>query len=100
MAADWYCDINGEQHGPLTAVQLKQLAVAGKLQPAHPVWKEGMTQRVPAKSVKGLFDSPAEAATPAAGGAKQSAAAPAAKPKEEEDLVEFEMVEESVEDLV
>jgi uncharacterized protein DUF4339 len=94
MAADWYCDINGEQHGPLTALQLKQLAVAGKLQPAHLVWKEGMTQRVPAKSVKGLFDSPAEAA-----GAKQSVPAPAAKPQEE-DLVEFEMVEETAEDLV
>jgi hypothetical protein len=96
MAADWYCDINGEQHGPLTALQLKQLAVAGKLQPAHPVWKEGMTQRVPAKSVKGLFDSPADVL--AGGSPKQPA--PAAKPKEEEDLVEFEMVEESAEDLV
>lgn len=99
MAADWYCEIDGVQHGPVTAVQLKQLATDGKLQPADPVWKEGMQARVPARSVKGLFDSAGQAMVPAVAALKQSAPAP--KPKEEEDLVEFEMVEdESAADLV
>ena len=98
MAADWYCEIDGVQHGPVTAVQLKQLATDGKLQPAHPVWKEGMQARVPARSVKGLFDSAGQAATPVA---EREQSAPAPRPKEEEDLVEFEMVgEEPAADLV
>ena len=56
MTADWYCEINGEQHGPVTSAQLRQLAVARKLQPSHPVWKEGMQKKVQARTVKGLFD--------------------------------------------
>ena len=57
MVADWYCVIDNRQFGPITAVQLKQLATTGKLQPSHLVWKEGMQNRVPAQSVKGLFDA-------------------------------------------
>ena len=53
MPADWYCEIDGEQHGPVTSLELKQLATDGKLQPSHPVWKEGMQKKVPAQSVKG-----------------------------------------------
>ena len=98
MAADWYCESDGKQQGPLTALQLKQLADAGKLQPADPVWREGMTQRVPARSVKGLFNSPAAAASAAS--PKPAALVPRPKEEEPEDLVEFEMVEETVEEVV
>ncbi len=97
MAADWYCEIDGEQHGPVTAAQLKQLAAEGKLKPSHPVWKEGMQKTVPAQTVKGLFDAPAAnaiTAAPAPGASKRPAPAPA--PQEVEELIEFELVEEEV----
>lgn len=96
MAADWYCEIDGETHGPMTADQLKQLATDGKLQPAHPVWKEGMQKTVPARSVKGLFDSAAATAAALAEVSKRPPAANALipAPKKEEDLIEFEMVGE------
>jgi len=61
MVADWYCVIDNRQFGPITAVQLKHLATTGKLQPSHLVWKEGMQNRVPAQSVKGLFGAGAAA---------------------------------------
>jgi hypothetical protein len=57
MPADWFCEIDGEQYGPVTAGQLRHLATSGKLQPTHPVWKEGMPVSVPARTVKGLFDT-------------------------------------------
>jgi len=88
-AAEWFCEIDGAQHGPVTAVQLKQLASAGKLKPTHPVWKEGMQSKVPARSVKGLFDGPASGSAPAA------PRKPAAETKREDNLVEFEMVSDS-----
>jgi hypothetical protein len=82
MVAEWYCEIEGKEHGPLTAVQLKQLATSGRLQPAHPIWKNGMHKKVPAKAVKGLF------------GTGRSAAATAVR---DDDIVETDVVEEIVE---
>lgn len=55
-AAEWFYEVQGKELGPVTAGQLKQLAVAGKLQPASMVWKQGALIRVPAQTVKGLFD--------------------------------------------
>src|SRR5262249_14642083 len=99
MAADWYCEINGQQHGPFTSAQLRQLAVKGNLQPSHPVWKEGMQKTVLARTVKGLFDAPTAEAGTEPGALKGAAPAP----KQEEELIEFEMVEadeaEEIEEL-
>ncbi len=91
MAAEWFCEIDGQQHGPLTAGQLKQLATSGQLQATHPIWKEGMQKKVPARSVKGLFD----AAAPKSAAPKQTWVeknAPAA-----DEVVDTEAVEEVVE---
>jgi hypothetical protein len=56
MATEWYYTINGQQApAPVSAVQLKQLAVASQLQPTDLVWQEGMANWMPASSVKGLF---------------------------------------------
>ena len=116
MPADWFCEIDGEQYGPVTAGQLKQLATIGKLQPTHPVWKQGMPVSVQARTVKGLFDtvptpSPAEAHRPSApteqkpqqGSSAEATARllssvldaePEARQslKKEEELAEFELV--------
>src|SRR6185312_6521040 len=37
--------------------QLKQLALSGQLKPTDLVWQDGMSDWVPANSVKGLFPS-------------------------------------------
>ena len=89
MAADWFCEIDGKQHGPLTAAQLKELVVQRRLQSSDPVWKEGMQKKVQARTVKGLFDIPTAEAVLVSGAPKRGAPAP----KQEEELIEFEMIE-------
>ena len=39
---EWYYAQQGEQFGPISAVQIKQLADAGMLKPDDLVWQEGM----------------------------------------------------------
>ncbi|HVK07987.1 MAG TPA: GYF domain-containing protein [Gemmataceae bacterium] len=71
MSQEWYYSVDGDRQGPVTAADLKKLADAGTLKPADLVWKDGMTDWAPAKSVKGLFG----------GGSAGGSAAPA-KPEE------------------
>lgn len=63
--AVWYYAHGDEEKGPVTAAQLKSLAMAGKLAPQDLVWKEGMPDWTPAQEVKGLFPKDAPAAAPA-----------------------------------
>lgn len=63
MADEWYYTNDGKQLGPISAAQLKQMAVNQQLQPTDLVWKQGMATWVPAGTAKGLFP---EAAQPAA----------------------------------
>ena len=42
MAEQWYYSKGGQQHGPINAEGLKQLAATGQLQPSDLVWREGM----------------------------------------------------------
>ena len=51
----WYYGHNGQQFGPFTDEQLKQLADSGQLQSTDVVWKKGMAQWVKASQLKGLF---------------------------------------------
>ena len=55
MATDWYYSRGGQQHGPVSVSELKQLAASGKLLPSDLVWKDGMDEWAPASKVKGLF---------------------------------------------
>ncbi len=55
MAQQWHYLVNGQQHGPVSEAELKELVAAGKLQPADLVWKQGMSQWVAAGSVQELF---------------------------------------------
>jgi len=45
----------GQEYGPVSGSQLKQLASQGQIEPNDFVWREGGNQRVPAKNVRGLF---------------------------------------------
>ncbi len=67
MAGQWHYQHDGRRHGPVTGVDLKELAAAGKLLPTDLIWKEGMDKWVPARGLKGLFPE---------GAAKPVAAAP------------------------
>ncbi|MDW8244860.1 MAG: GYF domain-containing protein [Thermogemmata sp.] len=51
----WFVNKNGTPEGPFTAVQLKELADKGELQPDHLIWKEGMANWIPARQIKKLF---------------------------------------------
>jgi hypothetical protein len=56
MANEWHYTLNGQQAAtPVSAAQLKQLAVSGQLKPTDLVWQDGMFDWVPAGSIKGLF---------------------------------------------
>ena len=62
---EWYYARDNQQAGPVSAVELKQLAAAGDLSPDDLVWREGMAEWAPARNVRGLFEAaPAPAATP------------------------------------
>jgi len=82
MADEWYYSIGGSKNGPVTAVALKGLADSRTLSPSDLVWKEGMSQWVPARAVKGLF--PASAPPPPAPAAVPSAPNPRPQPQRTE----------------
>lgn len=58
MAEQWYYTRNKQQVGPVSMEQVRQLALAGQLQPTDLVWKDGMAQWTPANQIAGLFGQP------------------------------------------
>jgi hypothetical protein len=65
MADQWYYAQHGQQTGPVSTEELKQLAASGQLQPSEMVWKQGMAAWSPANSVEGLFAGAPGASPPA-----------------------------------
>ena len=59
MAGDWHYSVSGQRHGPISSSELKRLADNGQLSPTDLIWKEGLTNWMPASSVKGLFTATA-----------------------------------------
>jgi hypothetical protein len=55
VATEWFYSIDGEQVGPVSSSELKQLAASGEITPNDLVWREGMPEWTPARKVKGLF---------------------------------------------
>jgi hypothetical protein len=55
MADEWYYTCQGQQKGPVSTADLKQLAAERQLQPTDLVWREGLAKWVPANTAKGLF---------------------------------------------
>jgi hypothetical protein len=66
--AEWYYAKDNQQQGPVASADLKRLSLAGQLGPEDLVWREGLTDWIPARKVKGLFDpgtkTPSEAIAP------------------------------------
>ena len=57
---EWYHARGNKQMGPVSAAELKRLAAAGDLHPDDLVWREGLNEWAPAKSVRGLFEDEAK----------------------------------------
>jgi hypothetical protein len=56
MSSQWFTQRpNEEKRGPFSDSELKQLARNGELLATDFVWREGMSQAVPASKIKGLF---------------------------------------------
>ncbi len=54
----WHYTLYGQQaSAPISAAQLKQLAVGGDLKPTDLIWRDSMTDWVPASSIEGIFTS-------------------------------------------
>ena len=51
----WYYARNDQQFGPVSAVELKQLADDGRLAPDDLLWREGMDTWATAINLRGLF---------------------------------------------
>ncbi len=56
---DWYFARGNKQSGPVSSVDLKRLADVGELRPDDLVWREGLSEWVMARNVRGLFDEDA-----------------------------------------
>ncbi len=54
---EWFYAQGDKQQGPVSAGEIKSLADTGKLRPDDLVWREGMEDWIPARKVKGLFES-------------------------------------------
>jgi|GEM_PF-5809644 len=76
MTAEWHYSKDGQEHGPVSASDLKNLAKSGDLLPSDLIWKEGMAEWKPASNVKGLF---ASTPVPAAESPKASPSSPQIK---------------------
>ncbi len=63
MSDEWYIVRGGEQYGPYDVFELKELGVAGKVQPTDEIRREGMSQGVPATRVRGLLPAATEGQT-------------------------------------
>jgi hypothetical protein len=72
----WYCEVMGEQTGPLSSAQLKELAASGFLTPDVAVRKGVEGKWVPASRVKGLFPEASRAP-----GDKKGASPPKSRPQ-------------------
>lgn len=63
---EWFFAKNGQQNGPVSHDELRQLAQTGGLDAKDLVWNSTMKDWVPAGQVETLFGAPATASAPAA----------------------------------
>jgi len=77
MAQQWYCNIQGQQYGPVELETLQQWADQRRLGPSDLVWGEGMPQWQQAQTVAGLsFPAGPAVPPPAPTGAQPTSPVP------------------------
>ena len=78
----WYYARNDQQFGPVSALELKQLADTGQLTPDDLLWREGMDSWATAINLRGLFvDDPATPSTKNVAPSTTAILNPAARPQ-------------------
>ena len=65
MPSDWYVARSGKKAGPYTAAILRKLANEGLLSPDDLIWKEGISDWIPASRIEKLFPKPSNQQTQA-----------------------------------
>jgi hypothetical protein len=65
MADQWYFAKGQDKFGPFTALEMREYAVSGRIQPTDMVWKEGVATGALAGRVKNLFPNPVDIVLPA-----------------------------------
>ncbi|HEY1686048.1 MAG TPA: GYF domain-containing protein [Tepidisphaeraceae bacterium] len=53
---NWFYFVDKQRFGPINSLELMKLAKSGKVAADTMLWREGLDDWVPARSVKGLFD--------------------------------------------
>ena len=61
MVNEWYFQKGDQRTGPVAANALRELAASGRITPDTLIWKTGLPNWIPAKSVKGLFNPSTDA---------------------------------------
>lgn len=64
MAERYFYTHGAAQHGPFSALQMRQFAAAGDIFPTDTVWKEGAVERILASQIKNLYSAPGPAPMP------------------------------------
>ena len=65
MSDEWYYAKNGQQMGPVSTDVITRMAAAGQVQANDLVWREGMPNWAPARTVRAIFpESPQAVAVP------------------------------------
>jgi hypothetical protein len=64
MAIEWYYSEAGQKRGPVSSAILKEMVAMGDLKPETLIWKDGLSEWVPAQKVKGLFPKDAPPVPP------------------------------------
>ena len=62
--SEWYWTEQTERRGPCSGLELKDLVAVGRVQPTTLVWKKGLPEWVPARSVRSLFADGADQSPP------------------------------------
>lgn len=94
MAEEWYVGSNGQQSGPFTLQQLRQMAASGQVLKTDLIWKQGLANWVACSTVKGLFPSAADFSPTLPRPAPRPTAPPPRRPVPSEgDLVVSEVTE-------
>ncbi len=84
--AQWHCSIKGAKYGPISEEELKQWIREGRLGTLDLVWREGMSEWMPATNVSELTDLFATqmptggAAPPLPGDSQPASGAPGVRP--------------------
>jgi hypothetical protein len=64
---EWYYSHRGQEYGPVPKATLQQFAISGQLSANDLVWRDGMSEWVPAGSVEGLLPAHAHSGAQTAG---------------------------------